>query len=218
MFRTPVDLAAHLHTVFVTDGLGDIQRLDGLLEAALAGGIRVVQLREPKLDAAALSDIGRRWMPRFDAVGAALLVNDRTDVALAGRAHGVHLKQVSLATAPVGGENLWIGRSVHDAAEILAARAAHYLHLAPLFPTTSKPGVTPLGVEGARALLATTAQPVVLLGGITLDNVERARRIGGIGVAVMSAICGAADPESAARQLVASRRVATLSDRQMGAT
>ena len=208
MFRTPVDLTPHLHTVFVTDGRGEVGRLDWLIGAALAGGIRVVQLRERRLDAGAFTELVLRWRPRFDALGAALLVNDRVNVALAGQAHGVHLKQTSSAPVSVPGESLWVGCSVHDAPQMLAARAAHYLHLAPLFPTSCKPDARPLGVESARAVLTRAFASVVLLGGINLDNVERARQVGGAGVAVMSALCQAEDPEGVARQLVATRAAA----------
>lgn len=204
------DFPACLHTVLVTDGRGDIQRLDGLLDAALAGGIRAVQLREPTLKAPALAELCGRWKPRFDAVGAILLVNDSAEPALAGRAHGVHLKQGSTVSSTVAGAPLWIGRSVHDASEIAAASAADYLHLAPLFATECKPGAAALGPDAARKLLELTTQPVVLLGGIGLHNVEEARRIGGVGVAVMSAICSARDPEYAVRELVASRGAALV--------
>lgn len=216
MFRSPVNLTALLHTVFITDGLGDEERIDWLLESVLAGGIRAVQLREPSLATEALLALGRRWMPRFDALGAALLINDRVDVALAGAAHGVHLKQASLSPVAVPGEALWVGRSVHGLEDIAASRAAHYLHLAPLFPTSCKPGAAHLGVEAARAVLSRVVQPVVLLGGINLENVEQARGIGASGVAVMSAICGASDPCSVARQLVATRGVFRQAEHEAG--
>ncbi len=216
MFRSPVNLTALLHTVFITDGLGDEARIDWLLESALAGGIRAVQLREPGLSTDALQAIGRRWMPRFEALGAALLINDRVDVALAGAAHGVHLKQASLPPVAVPGEALWIGRSVHGLGDIATSRAAHYLHLAPLFPTSCKPGVAHLGVEAARSVVSRVVQPVILLGGINLENVEQARRIGAAGVAVMSAICEASDPGSVARQLVATRGAFRQAEREAG--
>ena len=83
-------------TFLITDGRADLERLRGLFRAALDGGIRGVQVREPGLTARALGELCAEWKPAFDAASAMLLVNDRVDIAAAGFVHGVHLGHRSL--------------------------------------------------------------------------------------------------------------------------
>jgi thiamine-phosphate pyrophosphorylase len=203
----PLDFPACLHTVLVTDGVGDLGRLRALVDAVLAGGIQTVHLREPTLTAVQLGDLCAELRAPCRAHRALLVVHDRADLAAAGLCGAVHLGFRSLPPARVRSfvpPTTRISAAVHDAAEVQAASAADYLLLSPLFPTRSKPGAAALG-DAAGVLLALSAAPVVLLGGIDLANAARARRIGGVGIAVMRAVCAAADPEVAARALVATR-------------
>lgn len=193
-------------TFLITDGRGDVRRVRDLVASALAGGVRGIQLREPRLSARDLGELCRELMPRVEGVGGLLFVNDRVDVVAAGFAHGVQLGHRSLRPAEARGmlpEAALIGCSVHDLAQVAAGSDADFLILAPLFVTNSKPGVTPLGLDGARELIAASPRPVVVLGGIDASNVASAREIGASGVAVMSAVCDSNDPRSAAAALVA---------------
>ncbi|MCB9869436.1 MAG: thiamine phosphate synthase [Planctomycetes bacterium] len=194
-----------LAVMLVTDGRGDAARVEHLVTAAVAGGIRAVQLREPGLCAAELATLCAALRPVLDAVGGVLLVNDRADVVAAGLAHGVHLGHRSLRpeqVRPFVGAAL-VGCAAHDAGELRAAQAADYVLLSPLFRTASKPDVEPLGLSRAARWIAGSATPVLLLGGIDASNAAAARQIGARGVAVMRAVCDASDPRAAAAELCA---------------
>ena len=197
-------------TFLITDGRADLARLGDLLRAALDGGIRGVQIREPRLSARDLAALCSEWKTAFDTVDGLLMINDRVDVAAAGLTHGVHLGHRSLPPCTARAilpETSVIGFSVHDAEQMAGGAAADYFVLAPLFETTSKPLAQPLGLERARDLLVTRPRPTILLGGIDASNAGAAREIGGQGVAVMSAVCNATDPRAAAAELVATERV-----------
>jgi len=204
---------ALLRVLLVTDGRGDAARLQAIVRAAVAGGLRVVQLREPGMNARQLEQLCARLSPVLEAVGGWLLVNDRVDVAAAGCAHGAHVGHRSLTPAlarSVLGPTAPLGMSVHDAgqlAEAVAARCSYAL-LAPVWPTSCKSGVAALGPRRAGVLTAAVELPVLWLGGVTP---QRARSIGELpprlrphGVAVRSAICEADDPRRAAAELVSS--------------
>jgi thiamine-phosphate pyrophosphorylase len=195
-------------TMLITDGRGDPDRVIRVVAAALAGGVRGVQVREPSLSAREVCALCEELKPRVEAVGGELFVNDRVDVVAAGYAHGVQLGYRSLrpvAARRVLPASARVGYSVHDLAQIREGEAADFFILAPLFPTGSKPGVEPLGLDRAGELVAASPRPVVLLGGIDAANARSAREIGASGVAVMRAVCDADDPRSAAAALVATR-------------
>jgi thiamine-phosphate pyrophosphorylase len=135
-----------------------------------------------------------------------LSINDRLDVALAVGADGVHLAGKSL---PVGSAcrlaegRLVVGRSVHSVEEAreAAAEGADYVTFGHVFPTHSKPGSPPRGPEHLAEVVAAVDVPVLAIGGINLGNLEAVLATGCAGVAVISAILSAADPEQAARDL-----------------
>lgn len=185
--------------------------LDGVVAAALRGGVDAVQLREKDLDGGALCRLGRELAALCRAAGAAFLVNDRIDVALACGADGVHLPVTSFAPedarALLGGDRR-VGGSAHSAAELarLAAGGADFAVLGPVFATPSKRAWgPPLGLERFAAIAAASAIPVVGIGGIDADRAGAVLAAGACGVAAISAILGADDPEQAARRLAAAR-------------
>lgn len=203
------DLTA-LRTVLLTDGRGDGERIVAIVRAAVAGGIRAVQLREFTMTARQIAELCAPLRDVLAPVGGSLIVNDRADVVAAGLADGVHLGHRSLGPAEVRKflpQGALIGWSCHDAEGLRAAFAVDYVVLAPVFATTSKPDATPLGIERAAQLVAASPRSVVLLGGITPANVGQARQIGAYGVAAMGAVCDATDPQKAAAALVASAAV-----------
>jgi thiamine-phosphate diphosphorylase len=159
-----------LRLVLVSDGRGDLARLDRLVGAAIEGGVRGVQVREPAAADAALAPLLAAWRARLDAVGGLLIVNERHGLVGEGLAHGVHLKagpaRIAASRARLPPESL-VGASAHDAKELHAARGADWLVLAPVLATPSKPTAVPLGVAAARALVALTTSPVLWLGGFT---------------------------------------------------
>ena len=208
-----------LLVTFVTDGKGDESRLCCLVEAALRGGVRAVQLREPLMSAAQLARVCERLMIPIRAVDGVLLVNDRCDLAAAGLCDGVQVGHrslpVALARRACGPEAL-LGASCHSPLELSNAgdAGADFALLSPVWATSSKPGLVGLGVERAGQWTREAPLPVLWLGGC---SAARAQEVGSlplaekpIGIAAISAIADAEDPEHASRALVSSWRAALM--------
>lgn len=179
---------------------------EAAVAAALRGGVDWVQVRDKSASAAELYDLVTRLLPLCRRAGAGLLVNDRVDVALAAGADGVHLARKSLPVAVVRRllpPGMLLGASVHSLEEALAAAAdgADYLTFGSVFPTRSHPGQPAAGLSALAAVVAAVDVPVLAIGGIAPDNVERVLGTGAAGVAVISSILGDPDPEAAAARL-----------------
>ncbi len=183
--------------------------LAGVVEAALRGGARLVQLREKDLSGLALTQLGDELRAATRRHGALLLVNDRVDVALALEADGAHLARTSMRPAdvrPLLGPDRWIGASAHSLDEAREAKAggADFVVFGPVFETPSKaPYGPPVGLEALRAAARQLAIPVLAIGGVKAENVAQVGRAGADGFAVVSAILADADPEAATRRLLA---------------
>jgi thiamine-phosphate pyrophosphorylase len=188
-----------------------LDRDDPALARALVGEARVLQVRiKPAggaVDAGELLRIARMARRICDDAGAALIVNDRVDVALAADADGVHLGQTDLAIEEarrIAGD-LWIGVSTHNLAQVHAAcqAGADYLGFGPVFATTTKANPDPVqGIDGLRAaVIAATGRPVVAIGGITAEVAGDVYRTGAHAICAIGAVNGARDPRGAARQL-----------------
>lgn len=200
-----------LRLVVITDGRGDLVRLEGILRAAIAGGARCVQLREPHWNARATWQACERLLPLFRGLGALLLVNDRLDVAMAAGAHGAQIGHKSLPpdrARQLLGPHALLGYSAHDQGELDAAAAAgcDFALLSPVWPTESKPGLPHLGEARAAALTVASRLPVVWLGGI---GEQQAARIASLpagrrpcGIAVRGAVMLADDPRLATESLL----------------
>jgi thiamine-phosphate pyrophosphorylase len=185
--------------------VSDVTVRAAAVEAALAGGVDAVQLRDKRADGSALLGAARTLRDVTRRYGAALLVNDRVDVALAAGADGVHLPAASFpiaVTRGLLGPDAWIGRSTHAPTEAATAAAdgADYVVLGPIFPTPSKASFgAPLGIG---ALTATHVPcPVIAIGGIGPESVGELCTAGAHGVAVIRSVLDAPDPAAAARAL-----------------
>lgn len=181
--------------------------LEAILDEALAGGCRMIQLREKEWPAGRLLPLAERLRERCRRAGATFIVNDRVDLALAVDADGVHLGQDDLpprAARPLLKSGMILGRSTHSLAQAREARddGAGYIAVGSMFPTSTKPDFQLVGPELVRTIRPETTLPVIGIGGITLDNVAAVIRAGADGVAVISAVCGAADPAAAARRFL----------------
>jgi thiamine-phosphate pyrophosphorylase len=175
------------------------------VEAALRGGVRAVQLREKDLSARELMELGGRLRKLTVRHEAALLINDRIDVAMACDADGVHLAASSFdvcdARALLGPDRI-VGVSTHAPEQVIAAEqaGADFVVFGPVFDTPSKRGYgPPLGLAALTHAASAVAIPVLAIGGITADRVHEVRAAGAAGVAVIRAILAAEDPEAAAR-------------------
>lgn len=191
----------------VTDRHQTRRPLCEVVEAALAGGVDAVQLREKDLGARDLLSLAEELRRVSEAAETLLLVNDRVDVALACGAAGVHLTGSSLpvaqARALLGPDRL-LGASTHSLAEAQAAErdGVDFVVFGPIFPTPSKSAYgEPQGLDRLRAVCAQIACPVVAIGGITSERVPSVLAAGAYGIAVISAIIAAADPQAVAQEL-----------------
>ena len=192
---------AALHLVLVAD-VEDAHRGDRI-DAALSAGVTCVWLRAPQATGRALYDAAGGLLLRCRRLGAALLIGDRVDVALAVGADGVQLGGRAVpARAVRPWYRGWIGVSCHTASDLAAAAAAGADHVvvSPVFGVPEKG--PPLGVEGLAALVRGFPRPVVALGGIEGSNAAAVRAVPEVaGVAVIRAVRDADDPAAAARAL-----------------
>ena len=178
----------------------DSRRLRGrtLLDtvaAALDGGATFVQLREKELSPAALLEEARALAKLCHARHVPFVVDDNVEVALADMA-------ARRARALLGPDKI-LGVSAHNDAEALAAQAdgADYLGCGAAFVTGTKLDAHPVTAETMRAVTAAVNIPVVAIGGIEESNILQLQGRGLAGVAVVSAIFAAQDPEAASRRL-----------------
>lgn len=178
-----------------------------LVGAALRGGATAIQLREKSASTRAMVELGHALLVFTRAAGVPLIVNDRIDVALAINADGVHVGQddmpADLARRLIGPARL-LGVSAATVAEARRAErdGADYLGVGDLFGTPSKPDAgPPIGLERLAEVARAARVPVVGIGGIQVDNAAAVIAAGAVGVAVISAVISAADPEAAVRRL-----------------
>ena len=199
--------AAELH--LVTDrplALGrDI--LD-IVSAAVRGGVDLVQLREKECSTREFLELGQAIVKLLQPMGVPLLINDRVDIALAVGASGVHIGQSDMPYADARrllGPDAIIGLSVESTAQALAAETldVDYLGLSPVFVTATKRELqNQLGLDGVSAIRQISRHRLIAIGGINQSNARRVCAAGADGVAVVSAICSAADPAAVSRELV----------------
>jgi thiamine-phosphate pyrophosphorylase len=176
-----------------------------LLDAALRGGVDVVQLREKELEDDALLAAAAPFRAACDAHGALFVLNDRADLVAACGADGVHVGRTDTPAAEarslVGTERL-VGLSASTLDELGDVRGADYAGVT-AFATPTKDDAVPGGLDLLRAAAQTLTVPWFAIGGIELSNVAEVAGAGAPGVAVVRAIRDAEDPEQAARQLKA---------------
>ncbi len=197
-----------LYVVTYADPASGRGHLD-VAEAALEGGADAVQLRCKDMGGRETYELALRigTMAREKSVGCLFFVNDRVDVAVAARADGVHLGQDDLtleAARLVAGHDMIVGISATTVEEALVAwrGGADYLGVGPVFATPSKPdAVSPIGLEGLRGIREAVTLPIVAIGGIDEENARRVFEAGADGIAVISAVTGAADMTQAVRRL-----------------
>ena len=188
--------------------------MERVVDAAIDGGVNIVQLREKDLPAAELYSLALRVK---DVVGnrALLFVNDRLDVAMAAGVDGVQLGESALpveAARRIAGENLLLGRSVHSVSGAIEAESqgADLLTLGTIFLTASHPGVRTGGTELVKEVASAVTIPLLGIGGIDASNAKQVIREGAAGVAIISAISTAQDPALAATGLCNAMRAAIV--------
>lgn len=179
-----------------------------LLQEVFTAGVPIVQLRERDLSARELVRLAREVQVVTASHRSQLLINDRIDVALALEGVGVHLRSnslpVSIARQLLGAQRL-VGVSVHTVEEAIQveSQGADYIILGPIYATPSKKLFgPPLGIHTLEKACRLVRIPIFGIGGVTAARAQQMRRAGAFGVAVITAILGATDVESATHELL----------------
>lgn len=202
----------HAQLYLCTDARKDRGDFAGFLDAAFAGGVDIIQLRDKSLEAAEeleFLQILRETAQRHEKLWA---VNDRADIAVIAEAPVFHIGQKDLPVASARrllGEQAIIGLSSHTPEQVstaLAARGLDYFCAGPVWATPTKPGRAAVGLELVRyaaeqSRASESSLPWYAIGGIDLGNIEQVVAAGASRVVVVRAITEAEDPTGAARQL-----------------
>jgi thiamine-phosphate pyrophosphorylase len=174
--------------------------LPDFLDAALRGGVDVVQIRDRSVPDGLLLEAIARARIVTQLHGAPLGVNDRPDLAVLSGADFVHVGQEDIPVEAARSFGLPVGLSTHAPEEIEAA-TADYIGVGPVYATPTKEGRAAVGLELVRYAAANARVPWFAIGGIDASNVQDVVGAGAERVAVVRAIGDAADPERAAAEL-----------------
>lgn len=178
-----------------------------VVRLALEGGATAIQYRDKQASVLNQLHVGTQLRELTRRHGAAFIVNDRPDLALALDADAVQTGPFDLppqVVRKIVGPNIAIGVSVGDVSEAREAEAAgaDYIIARPVFPTRWSPDRRPtMGVEGLRAIVQAVKLPVIASGGVNVQNLKQVFEAGAAGPAVTAAIAAAPDPLDTARQL-----------------
>lgn len=178
--------------------------------AAVAGGVRTVQLRHKTATTQEMIEIGRALQEALAGTGARLVVNDDAAAAVELGADALHVGQGDMAVKKARsaiGPDMLLGLSVENEAHARAVdpHVVDYVGVSPVFGTPTKADhAPPVGIDGLRRIVAHCPVPAVGIGGLGPQHAREVLGAGAVGLAVVSAICGQPDPEQAARDLVTS--------------
>ncbi|WP_249978940.1 thiamine phosphate synthase [Vreelandella olivaria] len=202
----PFDLSLYL----ITDAeLCRDYGLEQTVEAAIQGGVTIVQLRDKHASDEQMIAQAKRLKGLLAGSGVPLIINDRLSVAVASQADGLHVGQSDMAVQEARqalGEDAIIGLSINTPEQLQAAPMAllDYVGLGPVFATVTKHDhAQPIGFKGLATLARVCPLPSVAIGGLKAEHTEHVKAAGAQGLAVISAICGQPDPCAAAQAFVA---------------
>lgn len=181
-----------------------MERLKEIVDAAVAGGVNGVQLRDRSASAADLLETAER-LKKTIAGRALLVVNGSIEAVARARAEGVHLPEATRSVAEarrILGDDAIVGRSIHSVDEACVAEreGADYVVAGTIFASRSHPDEAPAGIDFLRAVCESVSIPVIAIGGVTPENAGDCIAAGAAGVAVLSPIMLAADPCRVARK------------------
>jgi thiamine-phosphate pyrophosphorylase len=191
---------------FVCEALPRGENPEALLQAALGGGVDIVQLREKKLDREQIERSAQTYRRLCDTYSVLFVVNDDPYLAQACNADGVHLGQDDMpapeARAILGPEAI-IGLSTHSEEQLAAAAAApvDYVSVGPIWETPTKEGRPGVGLGLVEHAAAAARHPFFAIGGIDLSNVDQVVAAGAHRLGVVRAIHDAVDPAGTAAGL-----------------
>ena len=177
------------------------------VEDAIKGGVTVVQLREKNLSGKKFFETALSLKKITGKYKIPLIINDRVDIAVAADADGVHVGQSDLpakAARKIIGDEKILGVSASTLDEALKAESdgADYIGVGGIFFTATKPDAESVSPETLKKICESVKIPVVAIGGINSETLPRVKNTGIAGVAVVSAIVAAENPEDAAKNLL----------------
>lgn len=183
------------------------ERLAEPVEELLKAGVTCVQLREKEADDELFLQEALELKALCDRYQVPLIINDRPDIAKETGADGVHVGLSDMGIEKAReflGDGFIIGGSAHNVKEALAAQeaGADYIGCGAVFGSRTKKDVTTLPAAELKRICRNVRIPVVAIGGIRLENIEELAGTGADGVAVISALFGAADKEAAVREFL----------------
>ncbi len=198
------DLSLYL----VTDRSLSLGRsIESIVEQAANSGVTMVQLREKECSSREFYDLAIKLKQCLKPFNIPLIINDRLDIALACDAEGLHIGQSDIpypVARKVFGKDKIIGLSVESLQDALDANQTDvdYIGISPVFSTATKTDTAPeLGLEGVRKIMSISKHPSVGIGGINITNAADILSSGANGIAVVSAIMSAKDPQQATIEL-----------------
>lgn len=206
-----VDLSVYL---VLDTGLVAPERLAAVASAAVRGGATAVQLRAKHATTTERAAMARQVKAALAGTGVPLIVNDDAAAAVAAEADGLHIGQDDLSPAAARaliGPGRALGLSVETvaAAQRVDPALVDHVGAGPVFATATKPDhKAPVGFEGLARIVAASPVPAVAIGGLSAAHAAAVLGAGAQGLAVVSAICAAPDPEAAARHLARAVREA----------
>jgi len=177
-----------------------------VLDAVMAGGARIIQLREKSWPKKDIYELAVEFKKKTVCRKALLMINDHLDIALAAGADGVHLGQEDLPVKAARkiAPHLIIGASSHNLEEARQAEkdGADYVNIGPIFSTKTKKKIDRfLGPEAITRIGPQLKIPFTTMGGINIDNINQVLAAGARRVAMVTGITKAADIESRVREL-----------------
>ncbi len=181
--------------------------LEATLTQAIAGGQFDILLRDKTASAESITLTARRLKILLQINGGRLIIHDRTDIALAVEADGVHLPEAGMATVDARRllkPHQLLGRSCHNSqiARQHLQQGGNYITLSPLFPTQSHPDATPLGLSQFKSMVSSISGPTLALGGVHANNIASVMQTGAYGVALIRGVLDQPDPRSAVHTLL----------------
>ncbi len=198
------DLTESLAFTLITDRKVCKTKLTDIIEQAIEGGVGTVQLREKDLSTGPLFSLAKEIRRITEKKGVNLIINDRVDIAIAVDADGVHLGwqslEIDIVRRMIGADKL-VGFSAHTLkeAEMAENNGADYVTISPVFDTANKDYfIKPLEIDEIVKIKERINIPVIALGGINTNNVDKVLKNGVDGVAVISAILLSGSPKQAA--------------------
>jgi thiamine-phosphate pyrophosphorylase len=201
----------------VTDrGLCGNKPLEYVVAQAVQGGVAYLQLREKDISTRSFVEEAKVIKKLLTPYKVPLIINDRVDVALASGADGVHIGQDDMPYAIVRslmGPASIIGLSVETWEDVEQSQHldVDYIGVSPVFATPTKTDTKGAwGLEGLKKIKAFSRHPLVAIGGINESNTAEVVKAGADCLAVVSAICAAADPAAAAKRLNALIKAVSL--------